>query len=447
MGIAAISLLDVASAQVTDKGLSPPANTARSFQDASIARDSGINQPLDLLNDFYPSITVTIADHDNVRRRPDFDENDIQTVISPSLAYRTNIGRHQFYAAYTGVFIRHDDLQQEDAESNSLRARAGFDVSSRWDIDVFAGFDDSFEQRGVSGAREFSGFVNNGLDSGPEETEQLSYGADLIYGRKLEFVTAVLGFERSEIEFLSDDLTVGQLADDRDREKSSWHIDLSWRFAKNTSIFGRIQQTDISYDRPEVFLDSEQVDALLGLRWRSSNVLSGAFAVGQSDRDFDDTNREGFDGNIYYANLSYRISPFSTIQLNASRVVEEPGDIDSSFYESELFGLGWDHAITPRLLFNAHAKWVDDDYDTGREDSFVDWGLELDYAWRRLLTVGVFYGEVERESTLENVDYDDAFFGVRLSSDLRSLLQGRGKRKFVEPASFPSHRRLERVTN
>lgn len=156
-----------AVAQVSDKGLSPAAYTSSSFGNASVARDGGFSQPLDLLNDFYPAIEVTFAKHENVRRRPDFDEDDLKINVNPTLAYRTNIGRHKFYAAYNGRFTIHQDITQENAESNGINAKLGLDLSRRWDLDVFAGYSDGFEQRGISGGREFNQFNNNGIDSGP----------------------------------------------------------------------------------------------------------------------------------------------------------------------------------------------------------------------------------------------------------------------------------------
>lgn len=194
----AMVAMGVASAQVVDQGLSPASNTYRSYQDASLARDSGLNKPLNLLNDFYPAITVTITDHDNVRRRPDVQEDDLKIIANPSLAYRTNIGRHQFYAAYTGTYTFHQDLEQEDAKSNVVSAKLGLDLTRRWDVDVFASLGDSFENRGVSGGREFNQFINNGIDSGPEKVDFLSYGADLIFGRKIGVLTGVLGYEYFE---------------------------------------------------------------------------------------------------------------------------------------------------------------------------------------------------------------------------------------------------------
>lgn len=435
--LAGMSLIAVgtAVAQVTDKGLSPAANTYRSYNNASIARDSGLNQPLDLLNDFYPAIEVTIAQHDNVRRRTDFDESDLKIVAKPSLAYKTNIGRHQFYAAYNGTYTFHKDISQEDAEANSVRAKLGLDLSRRWDVDVFGGYGDSFEQRGISGGRQFIGFANNGIDSGPEKVEYLNYGADLIFGRKTGIVTAVLGYEYTESGYKSNNLANPLNRDGRDRESESIHFDLNWKFAAKTSVFGRVERRETNYDSANSDIDSDQADFLVGVRFAPDSALSGVLAVGRSDKDFKSPTREGYDDNSYYANLNYSINPFSNIELSASRIVEEPSDVDSSYYESEFIGAGWNHSLTSRLLFDMYAKFIDDDYDTNREDKFVDWGIGLDYVWRDWMTAGIYYGEIERESNVENVAYDDTYFGIRLRSDLRSLLKGRGQ-KYPEPSSF-----------
>lgn len=435
-------------AQVVDRGLSAPSNTAQAFQGGSIARDSGLSQPLDLLNDFYPAIAVVISDHDNVRRRPDFDEDDLKITILPSLAYRTSIGRHQFYAAYNGTYTFHDEITQEDSTSNRFDGSLGLDVSRRWDVNVFGGFGDGVEERGVSGGREFNRFGNNGIGNGPEKIDYVRYGADLIFGRKIGVVTAVLGYEYNESGFRSPDLVNQENAGNRDRESESVHVDLSWRFASKTSVFGRVQRTETDYLSATANIDNDQTDFLVGLRVKPSGTLNGVLAVGRSDRDFDDRSREGYDDNAYYANLSYSINPYSVLSFNASRQIEEPGEEDSSFYESELIGASWNHALTPKLSFELYGKLIDDDYDNEREDEFTDWGAGLDYAWRRWLTAGIFYGQVERQSTRAEVEYEDTYFGIRLRSDLRPLLKGRGRRE-IEPYSFESARKknLRKKTN
>jgi len=423
-----------ATAQVASQGLPAGANTSRSFVDASIIRDSGINQPLDLLNDFYPAVEVTVEDHDNVRRRPGFDEDDLLIAVKPSLAYRTNIGRHKFYVAYSGVFTFHNDFDNEDAEANTLIANLGLDLTRRWDLTLFAGVGDSFEQRGISGSRSFNQLIPGGIDSGPDEVEFDTIGADLIYGRGVSPLNAVLGFERNSSRYKNNGQGDSNPFGNRDREITSVHFDLSYKIGAKTSLFGRIQQSDVDYDRSINSLDSEQTDFLLGLRWKPSNSLSGVVGVGTSEKEFDNPELSDFDGDTYYVNLNYTLNPFSVIQLSASRAVEEPGDDLSDFYESDLLGIGWNHAITPKLIFNSYAKWIEDDYNNDREDEFFDFGIGLDYVWKSWLTAGIYYGELERESNVEGFDYEDSYIGIRLRSDLRPLLEGRGSR--VEPDSF-----------
>ena len=437
--VGALIPLSVA-AQVASKGIAPASNTFRSFQDASIARDSGLNLPLDLLNDFYPAIEVTIADSDNVRRRPDLDEPDQVITAAPSLAYRTNIGRHKFYAGYTGRFTFHQDIEQEDAESHVVNASLGLDIARSWDLDLFAGYGDSFERRGISGTLPFDSIQVGGFSNGPNEVEFRNYGADLIYGRKLEKWQAVLGYEYYETDFTNNGQGDDNPLGNRSRSATSVHFDLNYRIGNKLSVFGRIEKTDIDFDRSLDTLDSDQTDFLLGLRWKPSNALSGVVAIGHSDRDFDLEGRSSFDGEIYYANLSYNINPFSVIDFAASRAVEEAGDNLSDFFVSDLIGVSWTHSITPQLVFNAFAKRIEDDFSTDREDRFFDFGLALDYAWKSYLTVGIFYNDIERRSTLDNIEFDQVSYGIRLRSDLRSLLGSSRRERGPEPSSFPADR-------
>jgi len=431
------------TAQVVGRGLAPAGNTLKSFQNGSIARDSGVDQPLDLLNDFYPAIEVTVSDNDNVRQRPGFQEDDIKWEIRPSLGYRTNIGRHQFYAAYNGTFVYHDELDQEDAQAHELSANLGLDLSRYWDIDLFASIGETFEQRGISGSRNFSDFINLGIDSRPEEIEFNRFGADLVFGRKIGIITGVLGFDYAEANFSSSDLNFGIDEQGRDRETESIHLDIDWQFGSRTSVFGRVQRTDVDYTSVFSDLDAEQTDYLFGFRVKPTSTLSGVVGIGRTDRDFDAVTREDFDGTIYYGNLNYAFSPLSNLQLAASRAVEEPGAIESDFFVSDLLGASWTHTLSERLIFDIYGKIIEDDYNDGRRDEFQDWGLGLDFVFRNWLTVGIYYGEVERESSLTGIDFENQFIGLRLRSDLRSFFSSR--RKHREPDSFGYTRRT-RVT-
>ena len=67
----------------------------------------------------------------------------------------------------------------------------------------------------------------------------------------------VLGYDYTATRFEST-LLEGEFnfEDSRDRESESVHFDVDWKFADRTSLFGRIQRTETSYDRVDSELDS-----------------------------------------------------------------------------------------------------------------------------------------------------------------------------------------------
>ena len=427
----ALSLMSSpALSQVELKGIDTAPNLAGSFNRNSLARDSRFNEPLDLLSDFYPSIEVRFENSSNVQRRTDVARSDNKIVVNPGLAYRTNLGRHGFYAAYTGSFERYSEFSQEDSDSNDVRVRLGLDLSSRWDLDLFTGVGNSREERGVSGTRDFFISVDDDgdIDDGPDRIDYNSVGFDLVYGRKLEHFTAVFGYERTNSSFRSEsgDLIEGG---DRDRTSENIHLDLDYRLSANTSVFVRIDRAETDFDRFGDSLDSKDRSWLVGLRVNPTSRISGVIGYGETERDLDDGTLNDFDGNTYYANITYAISPFSSVQFGAARSIEDPGSADDgSFFESELISLSFQHSLTDHLSFDSYVKFLDDDFDGGRQDEFVDWGVGVNYVFRHGIKVGAYYEDIDRDSNVSGIAFEDRIFGIRLSSDLRNILSKKQSR-------------------
>ena len=98
--------------------------------------------------------------------------------------------------------------------------------------------------------------------------------------------------------------------------------------------------------------------------------------------------------------------------MNASRFVEEAGDDTSDFFVSELIGVSWSHALSERWSFGAFTKTINDEFNNGREDDFEDFGVNLDYKWRRWLTAGLQFGQLERDSNTAGIPFEDQYIGM-----------------------------------
>jgi len=423
--VAANVQAEVANLQITNTGVSPASETFRSFNDSSLTRDRDVQNALDLLSDFYPSITVSYTKHDNIRRRNNAEENDSRLTIEPSLAYRNDFGRHSLFLSGSVQFNAHDDFEQEDADATTLKGLVRFDLTKRFDLEINAALLETFEERGVSGGRTLGSLGQNlninELDEGPDEVDISIFGADLIYGRGISRLNAVIGFEKVDTDFKNNFQGSGVRFADRDRESDSIHLDLSYELAARLRLFGRLEKTDIDYERSFATLDSELNTVLVGVRWSPSAKLNGVLGVGKQDKDFDLATREDYDGSTYYANLNYAVKPYSIISLNASKFVEEAGDDNSDFFTSRLIGLSWSHSLSERWSLGAYTKTIDDEFNNGREDDFDDFGLNVDYKWRRWLTAGVRFGKLERDSNRVGIPYEDQYIGITLRSDLRKF--------------------------
>lgn len=414
----------VANLQITNKGVSPASNTFGSFNNSSLTRDRDVQNALDLLADFYPSVTVSYTQHDNIRRRNDVQESDSRLVIEPSLAYRNDFGRHSLYLSGSLSTSKHNEFDQEDTDTTNLRGLLRLDVSKRFDVEINASLLNTFEERGASGTRTLGSqgqLVNaDEFDQGPDEVDINTIGADLIYGRGISRLNAIVGVEQSSTEF-QNNFQDGTLFADRDRDVDSIHFDVSYELGAKLRAFGRLEQSEIDYSRSSDSLDSDLDTILVGLRYSPSAKLNGVLSVGKQDKDFESESREDYDGSSYYANLNYALKPYSVISLNASQLVEEAADDSSDFFVSELIGLSWSHALNERWSVGAYTKTINDEFNNGREDDFDDIGLSVDYTWSRWLTAGLQFGKIERESNRAGIAYEDQYVGLTLRSDLRKF--------------------------
>jgi len=368
--------------------------------------DNEIQDAFDMLGDFYPSIELSYTSHDNVRRRPNADEEDTVLRIKPSLEYGTKIGRHGLYLSVGADSKTHGDYESEDADALKVRGAVNLDVSKRIDVDLFASTEDTYEERGVSGT---TGFVQ--AEDGPEEVDIDSFGAEIKYGHYISPLNVVVGYESSSIGYER------TAAGDQERDIDEVRLDASYDLSATTAAFVRYTQTDIDYLTGT--LDSDQSTAMVGLRFRPGGKVNGAFGIGTTDKNFSDEAREDYSGSTHYANIAYQLKPYSTVSLNASRKVEEPGEDNSDYYVTDLIGASWDHSLTDRLSVGVYTKTFEDDYNNGRVDEFNDSGLNVKYAFKDWLTVGLTYGSVERDSNRENNSYEDNYVGVSLKSSLR----------------------------
>ncbi len=386
------------------------------------AHTQGMLTPLpdalrDELRGFFPSLTLGLQYHTNVRRTPGFEESDLAFVIAPELAYRTRFnGRHGGEIRYSANFLRYRDLDDEDVTNHSLDGALRFDLSPKLDVRLFGQYSDAQEERGASGTRTFT-------DEQPDEVEVLRYGGEIILGRPTQALQFAVGLTRSDWDYQNNDQQF------RNRRNDRIHGILFYNLSPKTSLFLEANHTDIDYDDDAAGLDSEEDVYYLGARWRASATLDALFKIGDLEKEMSDPAFNDFDGTSYLGKLVWQMRPFSRIQILASRTTEESaqqsrgdpeaaaGELTDPYYVSRLIGLHWAHDLSTRWRLYAFFNHTEDDYPNDRDDTIKDLGIGLSYRFSRWLTVTAQYGDTERDSNDPAVEYEDQSFTLLLRSD------------------------------
>ena len=380
-------------------GIPPSANTQRALANAPGVSDG-------VLSGFYASLGVAIGRTDNVNRVPSpAEDSDTITVFTPALGYRTAVGRHQASIDYVGFAEEYKDFDNLSAMDNRVSAAMDFDFTEKLDAGIFAGYADVNERRGTSGSQI--------LQIDPNEVEIIDYGATLNYGTDAaKHMQVRIGanaenwrYQNNEQEF-------------RDRDTNGFFGEIHYNVTAKTSVFVLGTFRDFEYTQANATVsDSEETTLQGGVEWQATDKTTGRVSVGTLDKDFKDPSVPDEDTLTYTARIHWQAQTRTGVDLYGSRRTEETNSALDNFYTSTLWGIRMDHSFADRWSGNAYYNNINDDYDSGRDDKFHDFGIGVDYAFRRWLSLGARYGYIKRDSNIAINNYEENYFAFTLQAN------------------------------
>ncbi len=368
---------------------------------ASTLRDTEpalFDDDLEVFPGFYPSITFSISRTDNAFRTETDEQSDTYYGLAPSLLYKTDFGRHRFQASYNGSYTSHDDFSTEDATTHRLRALLGLDVTEILDIGLQASYIDGQESRGIAGSR-FVGAIPE-----PDEYEERAAELNATLGRRTNRLQLTGAVGISELRYTNNN------QEGRDRDTDYVRGALYWNVTPVTAVFVEAAEAEIDYVNPAsapLNLDSTETSYGVGVVWIPTDITRAQFKIGNLEKDLDDPTLEDSDGTYYSGRITWAPRTYSTFDLYGSRSTEESTLPDSSFIESDLLGLQWNHGFTDQWRGRAFAELIDDQFSTGRNDDITNYGLGLAYRMLSWLDLGLNWTHTERDSDFVGVDFEE----------------------------------------
>ena len=137
-------------------------------------------------------------------------------------------------------------------------------------------------------------------------------------------------------------------------------------------------------------------------------LLFGDFFAGYTQRDFDDSRLSTIDGPDFGVDLTWYVTPLTTIVGSASRTIEETTILGASGYFASRGALSIDHELLRNLLILLDGGFQNNDYEgITRSDDIVTARAEARYLINRHAYLSGSYRFRRRDSDAINQDFTD----------------------------------------
>jgi hypothetical protein len=258
---------------------------------------------------------------------------------------------------------------------------------------------------------DFAGFPVPELTVRTERWENtLDVGADYTMRERYTFD---INYEWFSVDY-KDDPEFNQF----DRDDHTIAGTFFYRIMPKTSILGEVDYNMVRYDQPAVAnqRDSDAWRFMVGVKGDLTAKTSALVKVGWEWRDYDNPNREDWDGFIAEGNITWKYREPSEVRLFGGRANVESLFEGTNYYISNYVGVEVRHFIRERLILRVRGLGGVNDYpedvllgaaSADRTDTFFEAGASLRYQMRRWVAFELSYDFLLLDSNDDQFDYRD----------------------------------------
>lgn len=270
----------------------------------------------------FPSIETRIEYDDNILALPDNGEGDVELTVRGAVALESRWQRHSLEAdAYVQQNF-HGRFTTEDVMEGGGRVRGRLDIDRDTSARLVASLDAQAEDRA------------NITSAGQARRPTRFRRADTMFSlaRQMGRVQVIGDAQMVVLDFDDATRADGTLLDQDFRDSTYLRGSLTTlvEFSPRVSGLLRGQVDRLTYtgdtEVPDPFdRDTTGYAIEAGARLELSSLLFGELRAGVLHRDVDDPTAEGLTGVSFGANLTWALTPLTTLRLFADRQVEEGG--------------------------------------------------------------------------------------------------------------------------
>ncbi|TEW56150.1 hypothetical protein E2R68_03390 [Psychromonas sp. RZ22] len=143
-----------------------------------------------------------------------------------------------------------------------------------------------------------------------------------------------------------------------------------------------------------------------GARWEGLGKTIGKLKLGYQYKEFDDSSRENFAGNIIDLGVTWQPVMYSSIEMHVNRAAED-SDTVGDYILAASGSVGWLHNWTEKIDSDITLLYSNEDYiGADREDKTLNTSLYLSYEFTRWFKMRTGYEFTKKGSNVANIRYD-----------------------------------------
>lgn len=363
----------------------------------------------------FPKLDVQESFNDNVFATESDKKSDFITRIIPSILVDSDWNRHALsFQADTaiGLYLDNSDENYED-----------YRVGTAGRLDITG---ESYLSAGVDykALHEGRGSPDDAGGTEPSEYDVVSGNVEFFQdlGRfNLTVDGTVESFNFDDASAIVGGVPIDINNDDRDRYETEGTVRFGYEIIPDYEAFVRgaynFRRYGADVDDAGFNRDSEGYEVVAGVAIDFGGLVFGDFFVGYAAQNFDDSALKTIDGATVGADMTWNVTPLTTVVGTITRTVEETTVAGASGSFSTALGLSVDHELLRNLLLGADAGVVRRDYEGfNRTDDTFNVGVDAKYMLNRHLYLSSAYGYRTRTSDAAGVDYDENLFLLRLEA-------------------------------
>lgn len=348
-----------------------------------------------------PFLSVKEEYTDNVFNSNSDEKSDFSTTISPGIKvqFPRQKKKYKLELLYQADLERYHRYSTENADNH--KATGYFEI--RFPAGIEIGLADEFirnhDPRGVNLYEELDFYRENTFVS------SIGYNFAERFKIRFDYTNYLLDYEANRNSF-------------RDRTDNTFAFYLFYKFLPKTSAFIEYEHVIVDFDESNEF-DSVEEHFFGGITWEITGKTKGAVKAGYGIKDFKG-NIGGFKGYIAEVNIDHNFTPRHSIKITGIRRTNETNVFGSDFFVTTGLAVDYYQRLTGKITARASASYGRDSFKGKllRRDNTLTGGLGIFYQIRKWLIIGVEYLYTKRNSSLDDFDYKNNKFFVRITATL-----------------------------